>query len=182
MKWLKKKFKKLKWFEIVSTWFGLGYFPVMPGTIGSLGAFPLFYFAVMSSSTIEEAKNTMLVFVVFLTFIGLFAISKFHRLTRIIDDSRIVIDEVIGQLVTLIIAYEGIGNVASSLFKLDDSQPSLKVLFAIFIVAFIPFRFCDITKPFYISLIDRYWRNSLGVIMDDILAGILAALPFLFFR
>jgi phosphatidylglycerophosphatase A len=174
-----RKLERIKWFEIIATWFGLGHFPVMPGTIGSLGAFPIFYFSVMSSSSIGEAKNTMLFFVILLTFIGLFAISKYHRLTRIIDNPKIVIDEVIGQLVTLIIAYEGIGKFAASNFKLDDSQPSLKVLGIIFLVAFIPFRFCDITKPFYISLIDRYWQNSLGVIFDDILAGILAALPFL---
>jgi phosphatidylglycerophosphatase A len=133
----------------------------------------------MSSSSSYEAKMTMLFFVLILTGIGLIAVSKYHQLTRIIDDQRIVIDEVIGQLLTFTIAYDGLGKFASYLFNLDDSKSSFKLLVIIFLCGFIPFRFCDITKPFYISRVDRGMKNSVGVILDDILAGILAALPFL---
>ena len=165
----------MKWHRIVSTWFGLGYSSVMPGTIGSLGAFPLFYLAAMSSTTIYEAKITMLIFIVVLCVIGYFATRIYHKETKIIDDQSIVIDEVIGQLVTLGLAYEWIGSFVTKINLIPPNTSDGMSLLYMFFVAFILFRFFDITKPFYISLIDRYWKNAVGVILDDILAGIAAA-------
>lgn len=168
----------MKWYKIVSTWFGLGCSSFMPGTIGSLGAFPFFYFAAMSSTTIHEAQMTMLCFIVILTIIGYFAIRLYHEDTKIIDDQSIVIDEVIGQLVTLALAYQWIGSFVTKIKLIPPNTSTTVSLGYIFFVAFILFRFFDITKPFYISLIDRYWKNAVGVIIDDILAGIAAAAVF----
>ena len=173
-----KKTEKIKWFDIVATWFFMGHSPFMPGTIGSLGAYPLLYFSIMSSEDMNEARFTMLIIVSILCVIGYFAIREYHKKTGIIDDQSIVIDEVIGQLITFIIAYEWIN---SALYKFAivnaDTPPSLIVTYA-FLLGFIPFRFFDITKPLYISLIDRYWLNAVGVILDDVLAGIYAGLIF----
>jgi phosphatidylglycerophosphatase A len=168
----------MKWYKIVSTWFGLGCSSFMPGTIGSLGAFPLFYFAAMSSTTIYEAKMTMLFFIVILCVVGYFAIRLYHKHTRIIDDQSIVVDEVIGQLVTLALAYEWIGSFVTKIKLIPPNTGATVSLGYIFLAGFILFRFFDITKPFYISLIDRYWKNAVGVILDDILAGIAAAAVF----
>jgi phosphatidylglycerophosphatase A len=165
----------MKWYKIISTWFGLGCSSFMPGTIGSLGAFPIFYFAAMSSTTIYEAKITMLFFLIILSIIGYFAIRLYHKDTKVIDDQSIVIDEVIGQLVTLALAYEWIGSFVTKINLIPPNTGYTMSLLYIFFVAFILFRFFDITKPFYISLIDRYWKNAVGVILDDILAGIAAA-------
>lgn len=168
----------MKWYEIVSTWFGIGKFSFMPGTLGSLGAYPIFYLSVMSSSTAKEAKITMLFFIVVLCVIGYFAIRCFHKKTGLVDHQSIVVDEVIGQMTTLAIAYEWIGRAIVNLSLLPANASDNMTVFYIFLAAFIPFRFFDITKPFYISLIDRYWKNAVGVILDDILAGIAAAAIF----
>ena len=168
----------MKWYEIVCTWFGLGKSSFMPGTIGSLGAFPLFYLAVMSSGTIQEAKMTMFLFIVILSVVGYFAIRLYHKSTGIIDAQSIVVDEVIGQLLTLALAYEWIGSFVTKINLIPPGTGTTMSLVYIFFAGFVPFRFFDITKPFYISLIDRYWKNAVGVILDDILAGIAAAAVF----
>lgn len=172
----------MKWHEIVSTWFGLGKSSFMPGTIGSLGAFPLFYLSVMTSETAYEAKMTMLFLIVILSIVGYFAIRLYHKATRIIDDQSIVVDEVIGQMVTLAIAYEWIGSFVTKINLIPPDTGTSMSLVYIFLAGFLPFRFFDITKPFYISLIDRYWKNAVGVILDDILAGIAAAIVFYILR
>jgi phosphatidylglycerophosphatase A len=168
----------MKWYEMICTWFGLGKSSFMPGTIGSLGAYPLFYLSVMSSSTAHEAKMTMLFFVLVLCVVGYIAIRYYHKKTGFIDHQSIVVDEVIGQLTTLALAYEWIGHTLVNLSLLPPNASDNTTLFYIFLAAFLPFRFFDITKPFYISLIDRYWKNAVGVILDDILAGIAAASIF----
>lgn len=167
----------MKLHMIICTWFGLGKSILMPGTIGSLGAFPIFYFAAMSSTSIEEAKNTMYFFIMILCIIGYFAINAFHKNTGIIDHSSIVIDEVIGQLLTLAISYEWIGNLLTK-FYFTENTTYINGLIAIFLFAFVLFRFFDITKPFGISLVDNYCKNAIGVIVDDILAGIAASIVF----
>jgi phosphatidylglycerophosphatase A len=172
----------MRWYEIISTWFGLGKSSFMPGTIGSLGAYPLFYFAVMSSETAAEARGMMLFFIIFLCLIGFFAIRKYHEKTHIIDDQSIVVDEVIGQLVTFVIAYEWIGSALTKFFLLTSDTSNSMIVTYMFICGFIPFRFFDITKPLYISLIDRYWKNAVGVILDDVIAGIYAGAVFYVLR
>jgi phosphatidylglycerophosphatase A len=172
----------MKWYKVVSTWFGLGNSTFMPGTIGSLGAFPLFYLSVMTSETPYEAKMTMLFFIVILSIVGYIAIKKYHKVIKVIDDQSIVVDEVIGQLVTLAIAYEWIGSFVTKINLIPHNAGTTVSLFYIFLAGFLPFRFFDITKPFYISLIDRYWKNAVGVILDDILAGIAAAALFYIFK
>lgn len=172
----------MKWYEIVCTWFGLGKSSFMPGTIGSLGAYPLFYFAAMSSATMYEARMTMLFFVIILCIVGYFAIRLYHKQTGIIDDQSIVIDEVIGQLVTFIIAYDWMGGAVRKFFPLTSNTSSSMIVTYIFLCGFVTFRFFDITKPFYISLIDRYWKNAVGVILDDVIAGIYAAAVFYVLR
>lgn len=172
----------MRWYEILATWFGLGKVSFMPGTIGSLGAYPLFYFAVMSSETPYEARITMLCMVILLCIVGFFAIRKYHTQTGIIDDQSIVIDEVIGQLITFVIAYEWIGGAVSRFFTIYSGISDSMIVSYIFLCGFLTFRFFDITKPLYISLIDRYWRNAIGVIFDDVLAGIYAAAVFYVLR
>jgi phosphatidylglycerophosphatase A len=172
----------MRWYEIISTWFGLGKSSFMPGTIGSLGAYPLFYFSVMSSETASEARSMMLFFVIVLCLIGFFAIRKYHKQTGIIDDQSIVVDEVIGQLVTFVIAYEWIGSAVTKFFLISSDMSNSMIVTYMFICGFIPFRFFDITKPLYISLIDRYWKNAVGVILDDVIAGVYAGAVFYVLR
>ena len=172
----------MRWYEIVATWFGMGKASFMPGTIGSMGAYPLFYLAIMSSETPHDARMTMLFMTVVLCIVGFFAIRKYHKKTGVIDDQSIVVDEVIGQLVTFIIGYEWIGGAVTKFFPINENTSDSMIITYIFICGFMTFRFFDITKPMYISLIDRYWKNAVGVILDDIIAGIYAAAVFYVLR
>jgi phosphatidylglycerophosphatase A len=168
---------KPRWYDIITTWFYIGKSPFMPGTIGSIGAYPLYYFSVMSSITTIEAKNTMLIIILFLCIIGYLAIKAFHKDTGMVDHKSIVIDEVIGQLLVFAIAYEWIGESLNRFFNVSHENNSMVVTY-IFICGFIPFRYFDIRKPFFIWSIDRYCKNAVGVILDDVLAGIYTALVF----
>lgn len=171
----------MEWYKLIATWFGIGRAFFIPGTIGSLGAYPLFYLAVMSSSTAYEARMTMLFMVVVLCIIGFFAIKRYHKYIGVIDDQSIVVDEVIGQLVTFVVAYDWIGSAVSKFFALDGLSHDM-ILTYIFACGFVVFRFFDITKPLYITIIDRYWKNAVGVILDDIIAGIYAGAVFYILR
>ncbi len=172
----------MRWYEIVSTWFGLGKVSFMPGTIGSIGAYPLFYLSVMSSETPYEARITMLYLVVILCIVGFFAIRKYHKKHGVIDDQSIVVDEVIGQLITFVIGYEWIGAAVTKFSLIGEDTSNSMVITYIFACGFLTFRFFDITKPMYISLIDRYWKNAVGVILDDVIAGVYAAAVFYVLR
>ena len=79
-----------------------------------------------------------------------------------IDSKEIVIDEFIGQSIPLIFFY----------IILFEALSSTQFFFIIMLVSFIGFRFFDILKPFPINYIDKNFKNGLGVVLDDIIAGI----------
>tara|TARA_Y100001980_G_C14327138_1_gene145790 strand:- start:226 stop:549 length:324 start_codon:yes stop_codon:yes gene_type:complete len=79
-----------------------------------------------------------------------------------IDSKKIVIDEFIGQSIPLIFFY----------IILFEALSSTQFFFIIMLVSFIGFRFFDILKPFPINYIDKNIKNGLGVVLDDIIAGI----------
>lgn len=172
----------MRWYELISTWFGLGKSSFMPGTIGTFGALPFLYFAYYSSASDYELKMTLMFFAIVLSIIGYFAIRKYHKAFQVIDAQSIVVDEVIGQLITLGLAYDWIVSALRKFAIVPQEASENMAIFYVFMAGFIPFRFFDITKPFYISLIDRYWRNAVGVILDDVLAGIAAAAVFYVLR
>ena len=86
------------------------------------------------------------------------------------DPKEVVIDEVIGQSIPIYL-YE----VAHGI----DKNLQESILFYIYI--FILFRFFDIKKPFPINYIDKKFKNSFGVIMDDVIAGFYVVLTLIIF-
>jgi len=131
-------------FIFIAMGFGAGRSPLIPGTVGTLVAIPLYLLVSGISSPLYE-----------LTLVALFFFSSWisnqaecHWGTK--DDRRIVIDEIMGFLVTML-------WVPKSLFSV--------------VAGFILFRFFDILKPFPIRLLERV-RSGYGVVLDDVLAGI----------
>lgn len=136
-----------------ATWLGFGFMPKAPGTWGSLGALP---FAVLLLES--HGVKALLLGFIFISLIGLWASREFIRQSGEDDSPMIVIDEAAGLCLALLPA-------AGST--------------ALIIAAFVLFRMFDILKPWPISLAERRIKGAPGVMIDDMLAGILSALCLL---
>ncbi len=134
----------------LSSWFGCGFINPAPGTWGSLGAIPFGIIIYMLGGAISLG-----IAVIIVTVIGLWSAGKFDKAMDGHDSKMIVIDEVAGMWIALIPA---------------ALNPAL------IIIAFIAFRFFDIIKPYPISFLDQKVDGAVGVMADDILAGIFASL------
>lgn len=139
-----KKIDLSKLHIILSSFFFLGYIKIVPGTFGTLGAVILYYFIYSLS------LPSYLGFIFLLFFIGLFSAKKSGEYYKFYDDRRIVIDEVVGFLITMIWIDYSISNL---------------------IMGFILFRIYDITKPSPANSIDKKVRNAWGVMLDDVVAA-----------
>ena len=153
------------------TCFGLGSFRFAPGTITSLITTIFLY----SLFHIINLSNIIILLVLFVVFLYSFhAVSEYIKYNENKDPPEVVIDEFIGQSIPIYL-YE-ISHGTSK-----ESQEA--VLFYLYI--FILFRFFDIKKPFPINYFDKKFKNSFGVIMDDICAGfyvVLSLICFMIFK
>lgn len=141
---------------LLATWFGSGLLPRAPGTWGSLAALPPAWFIHLSAGWAGLLAGVVIVFV-----IGIWAANGYMERFGGDDPSPVVIDEVAGQWLTLAAAA-----------WLTPYGPDL----AHYGVAFVMFRLADIFKPWPVSWADRAIKGGLGVMLDDILAGLYAAL------
>ncbi len=138
----------------IAVWFGCGLAPKAPGTVGSLGTFPL---ALLAFAYGGLYVSLFLLAVV--TVIGFWAANEFEKATDTHDSKMIVVDEVVGQWIALLPVF--------ILFGLNIWLLAL---------SFILFRFFDVLKPWPISYFDKKVEGANGVMGDDIVAGVLAAL------
>ena len=149
------------------TFFGIGTIRYAPGTITSLVT-TVFLFSLFN---ILNLSNTIILIILIILFLCAFvAISNYIKDNTDKDPKEIVIDEVIGQSIPIYM-YE----IAHGTTK--DFNES--ILFYTYI--FILFRFFDIKKPFPINFFDRKFKNSFGVIMDDVIAGLYVVLTLIIF-
>ncbi len=140
------------------TLFGIGKIKKIPGSVASL-ATTIFLF--LSLHMLKIPANFILVFVIIIFFISLYAVNIFIKDLDNKDPKEVVIDEFIGQSIPIClyeIAHEG-------------SKETSQVLTSYFVM-FILFRIFDIVKPYPISYYDKNFKNSFGVIMDDVAAGL----------
>ena len=140
------------------TLFGIGKIKKIPGSLASLVTtlFLFFLFHILNIS-----PNIVLSSVIIIFFISLYAVNIFIKDLENKDPKEVVIDEFIGQSIPLCL-YEVAHNVPK------ETAEILKFYFIIFIL----FRIFDITKPFPVSYYDKNFKNSFGVIMDDVCAGL----------
>ena len=143
------------------TLFGIGKIKKIPGSIASLATilFLFFLFHILNVS-----PNIILFLIIIIFFIALYSVSIYIKKLYHKDPKEIVIDEFIGQSIPICL-YE----VAHDMPKETD-----QILTAYFIM-FILFRIFDIAKPYPVSYYDKNFKNSFGVIMDDVCAGLYVA-------
>jgi len=146
--------------KLFLTFGGAGLSPKAPGTVGTLAALPvglavLYYFGMESLFMLTLA----------ITLIGIFEVNKYEKATGIHDQQHIVIDEAAGMWLSLMIAI----STATTM-----TYPYAETLAIIF--SFAAFRLFDIWKPSTIGWIDKELKGGLGVMLDDVLAGIAGGL------
>ena len=149
------------------TCFGIGSFRFAPGTITSLITtiflFSLFHFINLSS--------IIVLLILLLIFIySFYAVSEYIRYNENKDPKEIVVDEFIGQSIPIYLYEISHGEVKSS-------QEAILIYLYIFIL----FRFFDIKKPFPVNFFDKKFKNSFGVIFDDVIAGLYVVLTLIIF-
>jgi len=149
------------------TCFGIGSFRFAPGTLTSLITTVFLY----SLFHIINLSSNIILIILFIVFIySFYAVSEYIKYNENKDPKEVVIDEFIGQSIPIYI-YE----IAHGALK--TSQESVLVYFYIFIL----FRFFDIKKPFPINFFDKKFKNSFGVVFDDIIAGLYVVLTMIIF-
>lgn len=137
-----------KTIRILATWFGCGLAPKGPGTVGTAGAVPLvLLFAYFGEKSYMIATFSFVVFSIFVAHLYELGHPDDH------DRSEVVIDEVAGFLITM---------------TWLPMTPLWLVL------GFLAFRLFDVVKPWPISWVDRRVLGGVGVVADDLVAGILS--------
>ena len=149
------------------TFFGIGTIRYAPGTIASLIT-TVFLFSTFH--ILNLPNNIILIILLIIFFSSFYAVSNYINDLSDKDPKEVVIDEVIGQSLPIYL-YE----VAHGTTK----EFGESILFYIYI--FILFRFFDIKKPFPINYFDKKFKNSFGVIFDDIVAGLYVVLTLIIF-
>ncbi|MBA6264388.1 MAG: phosphatidylglycerophosphatase A [Colwellia sp.] len=127
--------------------FGSGLLPKAPGTYGTLAAIPLYLLLAPTS------MSTYLTIVIIMSIAGIYICGKAAKDAGVHDHGAIVWDEIVGFLITM--------------FMVPLSWQSI-------VVGFILFRIFDIFKPWPISYIDKNLHGGLGIMVDDIIAGLAA--------
>jgi len=146
---------------IIATWFGTGLLPIAPGTWGSLAAFPFAYII-----SVYSGPYVLIIGTVALFFIGKQASDNVEKSAQKKDPGFIVVDEVVGQWIALL--------PISFLYIYVGPDLSYWVFAPIAVVAFLAFRIYDIWKPWPIHYIDKNVPGGLGIMLDDVIAGIYA--------
>lgn len=138
---------------LLASWFGAGFLPIAPGTWGSLAALPC---AVLLGVLCAPAALPwcMLGTALILLGIGIWAAGDYERRVGLADPGPVVIDEVVGQLITL-------AFVPPDVF--------------LYTIGFLLFRVADIIKPWPACWADSSLKGGLGVMLDDVFAGFYAA-------
>ena len=149
------------------TMFGLGKIPKIPGTFGSLATIIILYFFF---HILNISSNIILVGLIIIFIFSFSAVTTHIKDNENKDPKEVIIDEFIGQSIPIYL-YE----ISHGIEKSHDEA----VIF--YSICFVLFRFFDIAKPFPVSFFDKNFKNSFGVIMDDICAGFYVVLSLICF-
>ena len=149
------------------TMFGLGKIKKMPGTFGSLATVIILYIFFH----IFNLSSTIILITLLIIFIYSFAAVAVHiKDNKNKDPKEVIIDEFIGQSIPIYL-YEISHGI--------EKSPDESIIF--YTICFVLFRFFDIAKPFPVSFFDKNFKNSFGVIMDDVCAGFYVVLSLICF-
>ena len=149
------------------TMFGIGKIPKIPGTFGSLATVFIlyFFFHILNISYIIILTGLIIIFIY-----SFLAVATHIKNNENKDPKEVVIDEFIGQSIPIYLYEISHGT--------EKSHDDALIFYG---VCFILFRFFDIAKPFPVSYFDKNFKNSFGVIMDDVCAGFYVVLSLICF-
>ena len=141
----------MKWYTLIATWFGSGRSSFAPGTMGSLATLPLAYLIHVTLGWQALIVGSVIAFV-----IGVKATELYlkHETDKS-DPGEVVIDEVAGQMLTLAFLAPTITS---------------------YLLGFFLFRLFDVVKPWPIGWLDKNVKGAMGVMVDDMVAGLAAPL------
>ena len=149
------------------TMFGLGKIKIIPGTVGSLATIIILY---ILFHTLSISPYLIFVGLIIISIYSFLAITSYIENRENKDPKEIIIDEFIGQSIPIYL-YE--------ISHRTEKSPDEAIIF--YGICFILFRFFDIKKPFPVNFIDKNYKNSFGVIMDDVCAGLYVVLSLICF-
>ncbi|MAJ22388.1 MAG: phosphatidylglycerophosphatase A [Candidatus Pelagibacter sp. TMED64] len=149
------------------TMFGLGKIKLIPGTIGSLATIIILFYLF---HVINISPIIILILLVIIFLYSFYAIAFYIDNSKNKDPTEIVIDEFIGQSIPIYL-YEISHN------SVKENNEAM----IYYLVIFILFRYFDIMKPFPVSFFDKNFKNSFGVIFDDVCAGFYVVLSLICF-
>ena len=149
------------------TCFGIGTFSFAPGTITSFIT-TVFLFSLFH--IINLSGNIILVILLVVFIYSFYAVTEYIKYNENKDPKEVVVDEFIGQSIPIFLYEVAHGSAKES---------HEAVLFYLYI--FILFRYFDIKKPFPVRFFDKKFKNSFGVIMDDVVAGLYVVLTLIIF-
>ncbi len=186
--------KFVKIYELILTFFYVGKIKKAPGTFGSVAGVLLWFLIDQSHLSIIDLlfsykdgldiifylffvdifiNLSWLIFVILLVIIGSLMVKSYSKKFKTIDHKSIVLDEVVGQIITIQLSLFMLG-----FFRVEFVQNSLHY-FVFLLLSFLLFRFFDIYKPFLIGYVDKKIKNGFGVFLDDILAGVFSAITII---
>ncbi|MFC3022352.1 phosphatidylglycerophosphatase A [Vibrio zhugei] len=154
----KKRLSLLNPWHLCATGFGSGLSPVMPGTMGTLASIPVFLLL---------AQLPLVAYLIVILLVSLIGI-KICQVTAddmgVHDHGSIVWDEFAGFWITMsVVPIYGL--------SVGDWHWIL--------AGFVLFRFFDMVKPWPISWLDKYVHGGLGIMVDDLLAGVFSAIALM---
>ena len=139
------------------TMFGLGKIKFIPGTFGSLVTTIILYHLF---HTLNISPKIILMGLIVIFVYSFYAVSIHIENSENKDPGEIIIDEFLGQSIPIYLYEISHGT--------TKNEGEAIIYYALF---FILFRYFDIMKPFPVSFFDKNFKNSFGVIMDDVCAG-----------
>jgi phosphatidylglycerophosphatase A len=149
------------------TMFGIGKIKMIPGTVGSLATIMILF---VLFHTLDISSNLILLGLIIIFIYSFSAVASHTENSENKDPKEIVIDEFIGQSIPIYLYEISHGT---------EKSPNEAIIF--YAICFVLFRFFDIKKPFPVSFFDRNFKNSFGVIMDDVCAGLYVVLSLICF-
>ena len=149
------------------TMFGLGKVPKIPGTFGSLATIVVLY---LFFHIFNISSNIILIGLIIIFIYSFSAVALHIKNNENKDPKEVVIDEFIGQSIPIYL-YEISHGI--------EKNPNEAIIF--YGICFVLFRYFDIVKPFPVSFFDKNFKNSFGVIMDDVCAGLYVVLSLICF-
>jgi len=175
--------------EILSTVLYIGKIRYAPGTFGSIPAFPLCYiilYFVLNNKIVfpftgfsfEEQQiialfSVELIFCILIFAVGTYATSIYIMDKTEQDPKEVVVDELAGQMLTIILSSFSVIFLSSSSIINHISSTQADFL-CLVIMPFVLFRFFDIVKPWPINWMDKNIKGAMGIMLDDIAAAIFA--------